>query len=310
MKIITSLAVAFVVGVSCVAGELTLEEISPHFSTSTPIVWLAPTNQLPKSFWIYKRLPQVFSATTISNGIVLAGFQAKGFPKPSTNQIVIWADRFDGEMEPPNFSILPDVGQMSFTLWGRIPDGQEEISKSEATERAWKCLLQLGIDRAQLKKTNTAVAGLGGVFLPRQIDGIEVYGNNQGFQYRLGKDGKLLGFGLFWPSLERAQHWQTASPQQIIACIRAFKIVSPPDGEEPDYFGRIKSLAKARKLTITTITPYYGDGIYGETPTNNEPPKVVMPLAELEAVADFGNSNVTFKLLSPIVSSDVVRLLK
>jgi hypothetical protein len=310
MKTITTLAAVFAVVFSCASGQLTLEEISPHFSTNTPIVWQAPTNHLPKSFWIYKIVPRIFSATTISNGIVLAGFQAKGFPKPSTNHTVIWDNQYEAEPKPPYFSILPDVGQMSFSLGNRIPDGRLEISKVEATERAWKCLVQLGIDHAQLKKINTAGSGLGGVFLPRQIEGVEVYAQNQGFQFRLGKEGKLLGFCLLWPNLERETSCQTASPQQIIACIRAFKTVSPPDGDEPDYFGRIKNLAKTRKLTITKITTYYGDGVYGETPTNNEAVKVVMPLAELDTVADFGSSNATVKLLSPIISSEVVRLLK
>src|SRR5208337_524263 len=102
----------------------------------------------------------------------------------------------------------------------------------------------------------------------------------------------------------------TASAQQIIACIKALKTPSPPNGEEPDYFERIKNLAKVTKLTITRITPYYGEGVYGEAPTNNEPSRFVTSIAELEAVADVGNSNVTVRLLSPIMSSEANRLLK
>ena len=112
-----------------------------------------------------------------------------------------------------------------------------------------------------------------------------------------------------FPNLERIKQSQVASPQQIIACIRAFKTPSLPNGDETDYFGRIKNLAKVKKLTITKITPFYGEGIYGEAPTNGEPQKNVVPIAELEAVADFGNSNTTVRLLSPIISSEVNRLL-
>src|SRR5208283_545745 len=107
------------------------------------------------------------------------------------------------------------------------------------------------------------------------------------------------------PNLEREQESPTASAQQIIACIRALKTPSPPNGEESDYFGRIKNLAKAKKLTITKITPVYGEGVFGEVPTNNEPAKIVTPIAQLEAVADFGNSNATVRLFSPILSSEV-----
>jgi len=44
-------------------------------------------------------------------------------------------------------------------------------------------------------------------------------------------------------------------------------------------------------------------------PTNDLPPEFVTPFAELEAVADFGNSNAVVQLVSPILSSEVNRLL-
>jgi hypothetical protein len=45
-------------------------------------------------------------------------------------------------------------------------------------------------------------------------------------------------------------------------------------------------------------------------PTNGELSRVVMPLAEMEAIVDFGYSNANVRLVSPIISSDVNRLLK
>ena len=83
-----------------------------------------------------------------------------------------------------------------------------------------------------------------------------------------------------------------------------------PNPDEEDYFVRLKRLANAKKLTITKITPYYGEGVFGEVPTNDVPCKFATPFAELEAVADFGNSNATVQILSPILSSDVIRLLE
>jgi hypothetical protein len=111
------------------------------------------------------------------------------------------------------------------------------------------------------------------------------------------------------PNLERTQKSLTASPEQIIACIRAFKTPSPPKGDEPDYYGRIKNLGKAKMLTITKVTPFYGEGIYGQVPTNGELLSIVLPIAQLDAVADFGDSNAAVRLLSPIISSEVTRLL-
>jgi hypothetical protein len=303
--------IAFFVAALSSFADYTLEDISPHFSTNMPIIWQASTKDLPKSFWIYKKLPRVFSAMTISNAIILASFQAKGFPKPSKYQTTLWADRIDGEPMPPNFSIWPEQGQISFSLGDRAPQSQEEISTNQnAVERAWNCLAQLGIDRTQFVKTNVAGSGVWGIFFPRQIDGFQIYDESEGFSFQqFGKEGKIRNFGLVLPNLQREQNNATATPQQIIACIRAFKTPSPPNGDEPDYFGRIKNLAKAKKLTIIKITPYYGEGIYGKAPTNGELPKIVTPIAKLDAVADFGNSNVTVRLMSPILSSEVSRLL-
>jgi hypothetical protein len=82
-----------------------------------------------------------------------------------------------------------------------------------------------------------------------------------------------------------------------------------PNADEDTYFQRVKTLANAKTFTVTKITPYYGEGIFGEVPTNDMPPEFVTPFAELEAVADFGNSKATVRLLSPIISSEVDRLL-
>lgn len=205
-----------------------LEDISPHFSTNAQIFWQAPTNHLPKSFWIYKKLPRVFSATTISNAIVLASFRDKGFPKPSKNQIVIWADRTGGEPQPPYFRITPENGEIFYSLGDRAPDSPQEIFKDEAAvERAWDRLDQLGIDRSQLVKTNVASYGVYGVFLPRQIDGIQVYDESEGFSFQqFGSHGKIRCFSLTLLKLEREQESPTASAQQIIACIKALKTPS------------------------------------------------------------------------------------
>jgi len=251
----------------------------------------------------------VFSATTISNAIILASFQDKGFPQPSTNQVILWDNRFEGEPQPPDFAILPDEGQLSYSLGDRAPDSAEKVANDAAAlQRAWDCLQQLGIDRSEFVKTNAASAGAWGVFLPRQIDGIQFGNESEGFSWQqFGSHGKVRLFCLLLPKLERQENSPTATPQQIIACVRAHKTALNPGGKS-DYFARLKSLTKAEKLTITRITPFYGEGIYRETLTNDEPPRVVAPIAELDAVADFGNSNMPIRLFSPITISEVARL--
>jgi hypothetical protein len=82
-----------------------------------------------------------------------------------------------------------------------------------------------------------------------------------------------------------------------------------PNVGEEKFFVRLKTLASAKKLTITKITPYYGEEVFGTIPTNYVPCNFATPFAELEAVADFGTSNTTLRLVSPILTSDVKRLL-
>jgi hypothetical protein len=311
MKAFALLAAILVPAYSAPANPPTVEELWSHLFTNGPIIWQAPSNKLPKSFWIYKKMPRVFSTTTISNAIILASFQDKGFPKPSRYRTTLWANHIDGEPMPPNFSIWLEQGQISFSLGDRAPESQEEIwTNQNAVERAWNCLSQLGVDRTQFVKTNVAGSGAWGIFFPRQIDGIQFYDESEGFSFQqFGKEGKIRCFWLALPNLKREKQGQSANPQQIIACIRAHKAFEMPNGEEENYFDRLKILASAKKLTITKIMPYYSEGIFGEVPTNDVPPEFVTPIAELEAVADFGNSNATVRLLSPILSSEVSRLL-
>ena len=69
-------------------------------------------------------------------------------------------------------------------------------------------------------------------------------------------------------------------------------------------------LEGAKSFAITKITPYYGEGILGEVTTNDTPSVFISPVAELEAVADWGTSHTKCRLYAPILSADVRRLLK
>jgi hypothetical protein len=256
-------------------------------------------------------LPQVFSATAISNGIVLTSFEKKGFPAPSTKDTVLLADHSDMEPHPPYFAILPRVGELSFSLGDRSPDSRRDIARDgAAVKRALKCAALLGVDLGDLVPTNPASAGIDGVFLARQIDGVPFFDNTEGLQIQFGKDGKLRQFALIWPKLVRDQNFETASPSEIIRCIRARKAPLIPVDGELDYLARIKTLAHAKKLTITQIKAYYGEGSFGEDLPVNGPPTQVSPAAKLEGVADFGTNTMSVRLYAPILSSDVKRLLR
>jgi hypothetical protein len=304
---------------------MTLEELSPHFSTNAEIVWKAPTNQLPAKLWVYKKQPHLFSQAVISNAIVLGSLQDKGIPKSSTNRIC-----WDYDSCPCGhtctFSIIPDVGVLSYAFPGFRNASSEDIPGNEViARRAWECAFLLGLDRAQLaqrgittnfcdydqhgKPVKNNACGRG-ITLARRIDGVELFGDDPAFLIEFGSHGQIRFFSVTWPELEPCEIRQVASPEQIVACIRASQTLVSPNGDETDYLGRVKSLAQAKKLTITRITPYYSDGVYGEMPKKNESTTVLTPIAQLDAVAEVDNRKVNVSLLSPILISDVNRLLK
>jgi hypothetical protein len=328
------LAAILVAASSAPAAPPTWEELSARLFTNTAIVWQAPTNKLPKRFWIYQReLPHVFSATVISNAVVLGSLQNKGFPKPSTNDFFIPEDKgpdYPGTLATI-FGIRPGDANLYYSLPNYSTGSGDQLPNDETIlMRARKCASQLGLDPAQmvLERIYTHSCDTGqngqaanhvcgrGVFLSRQLDGIAFFSADnegtgaEGFSIEFGSDGQIRFFSFRWSTVGRYESRQTASTQEITHCIRAHKTIVLPNPDEEDYFARLKRLAGAKKLTITKITPYYGEGVFGEVPTNDVPCKFATPFAELEAVADFGNSNTTIRLLSPILSSEVIRLLK
>jgi hypothetical protein len=310
---------------SSFAGNATnsLQQFSPKFSTNTQIVWAAPTNQLPKTIWIYKRLPpRPFSGVMISNAIALASLQGKAFPTHSTNSFFVWSTPNPCGMSYDVFSIEPASGTISFSstnqnlLTNNVPDGEVVV------KRAFECADRFGLNSAELAPRRvygasnapgcdpltTGICGRG-VFLARKLDGFCFFGDtgngSDGFSIELGSRGQIRSFSLVWPNLERFKQSPCLSPKEIVRCIREQRILVVPGDNEQTYFQRLKMLAGAKTFTVTRITPVYGEGIFGEMPpTNNVPAPFFTPFAELQAEANFGTNKSLVRLLSPLVLSE------
>jgi hypothetical protein len=322
---------AFLTTAFCASADAqSWQELSSNLFTNAEIVWQAPTNALPKNLWVYHRLlPHIFPATVISNAVVLGSLQKRGFPKPSTNDFFILQE------VPPDWpapiptllGIRPADANLYFSIANFAPVSQKEIPDDETIIKlARKYAPQLGLDPAKFAQEKiynhscdtdqaaNAVCGRG-VFFSRQFDGISFFSaaddgeSAEGFSIEFGERGKIQGFSVRWSDVERYKNERTASPDEIIRCIRAHKAIVMPNFRDDD-FATLKKLATAKKFTITKITPYYGEGMFGEVPTNDVPSQFATPFAELEAVADFGNSNAAVKLLAPILSSETSRLLE
>jgi hypothetical protein len=329
MKSQALLAAILVMAFCAPIGAQTWQDVSSHIFTNAAILWNVPSNTLPEKLWVYRRiLPHVFSSTVISNAIVFGSLQNRGFPRPSTNDFYIW------EKVPPNWpgiiapllGVLPSDATLFFSVKHFSPVSAGEIPDDAAiVKRALEYAPMLGLAPTNLTTrrfythlcdTDNSVNNLcgRGVFFPRCLDGIEFFSaaddgeSAEGFSMELGSHGKIQAFSVRWSKMERFNNERTASQGEITRCIKAHKAIVMPNFKDGD-FARLRELATAKKFTIIKITPYYSEGMFGDMPTNGVPCGFAMPFVELEAVADFGISNAPVKLLSPILSSEIRRLL-
>jgi len=268
----------------------------------------------------------------ICDAMTMASLPVKGFIPSSTNDFLIPEHKGPNYPGPLRtiFSVQPGFAKITYWMPGSAHIWEEGIPDDASIEkRAWNAAAQLGLDTNQLVRKNLTsrfcdadeagnritnhLCGRG-VFLSRRLDGVLFFGtgdrgDGEGFWLELGSSGRIQAYSLTWPKLQRHELSQTASPEQIITCIRSRRVIVFPHDNEEDYFSRLKHLATVKSLTITKVTPYYGEGVFGEPPKDG-PSEFVTPCVELDAIADLGNSNATLRIYSPILSTDVKRLLK
>lgn len=300
-----------------VGSDLKLEDISLHLSTNASIVWKAATNDLPKSYGVFTRAPRFFSPNVISNAILLASFPLPRAIFASTNILRLQ----DGEKDRWSraLNVLPESGQIDYEI--RFDSGNPSgvPAAEEVSKRAWNYAARFEIGASELlekpesrrtnrcdhKNTNQICSRR--TFLTRKVDGIEM--RDFGFGITIGGEGQIKRFELLWPELKLRETHVAASLEEIIRLIRANKAAVLPNENEPDYFARVKTLAKTKKLTLTKITPFYAEGRYGEPP-EKQLSKLISPMVELEGRAELDDTIVDVRLLSPILTTDIARFLK
>jgi hypothetical protein len=310
------------------ANTLALEEVSPHFSTNVQIVWKAPTNDLPQNLSIYRRLPRTFSTAAISTALALTPITS-AIPLVSSTNGVYLRDRTREGDDPMAgyFRVDPEHANIGFQAKYHYSGSPADIPSDEAVAtRAWEIAAQLGLDRRGLAQkeiaTNMCDCDLKGrattnnpcgheISLARRVDGVDFYSSEEGLSIEFGSRGQIRSFSLTWPNLKQVESHPIASPEQIIRCIRTHQTpMSHPSWEDGSYLMKVKELAKARKLTVTKVTAFYGEGQYGQEPKDQGPAEFVSPFAELDVIADFGTTTTSVRLFCPILETDAERLSK
>lgn len=299
------------------AGPMTLEDVSPHFPTNAEIVWQAPTNHLPQELPTYITVPQMFSTVTISNAMVLAAFPPKHHISAGDFHLQDGPeDRWSRALD-----ITIQWGQIMYRVRTDLREPKGVPGGEEVAKRAWEYAAKLDIDPSELfekpesRETKNCEYGEAtnqvcsrGTFLTRKIHGLEM--RDFGLGITFGGQAQLRGFCLLWPDLKVDAVHPLASPEQMTQSIRAHKTVLALTGDGSMDWAKLKALSTARKVTITKITPYYGEGRYGEEATDNGPKREISPLAEMEVMAELEHSNLTVRMLGPILARDARRLLQ
>lgn len=280
----------------------------PFSAQGTSIEWKAPTNRWPATVWVYKPVPQNFSAPTVSNLMATGGFAKKdkthveGQPPFKDKRMMYFANK--GRTR--HLGIFPPLGYLYYrddeaTLLGR-ERARGVPTETEARELALQYVDRLGIPRSELvhkedgsgiyvartvdtrnwfdKANQEQVKEVirRGVSFVRQVDGISLtgLGTDGGLNIAFTVEGKIASLELIWRNLERHQSRKVCSHSEMVERIKK--------GQAKVHPFHTGSLSGVKKLTINKATPYYL-GQDGETLQ-----EFMYPFASLEGEIEFEDS--------------------
>jgi len=293
------------------AQSLRLEGESFQPPTNFPIVWKA-TNDLPSGLWIYKVMPEAFSAAVVSNAMRIGHFEMKdvsrtsGEQSPLKDKHLIYCYNRNEYGKPRFLYIAPTIGAMEYGSQRDYKATVEGVPTTEETERlARDVLFQLGIDRSLLgekvrkgyDETSTKVdpkthqltgppqVVVRGISFERRIDGIPL-SEAWCFLIHFGSHGRIEDFKLRWRNFLPSESHRTLTPTEIIGMIKSGRSVFPPQVGASEF-----DVSRSKALTVVKITPRYFNG------SGKEWIDFIYPYADLEMAA----GTVTFHLHCPIL---------
>ncbi|HEV2393620.1 MAG TPA: hypothetical protein VG146_14805 [Verrucomicrobiae bacterium] len=294
----------------------------------TEIKWAAATNQLPAALWIYKVVPQHFSAAAVSNLVALGALTLRderrrhgGFSNTNEDPLV-----FCNKQQTRTLTVVPSQG------WIKYHDEYAPANHYNKTNHTWepvrdlpggkrledgalKFVEQFGIHRCDLvtkpSSTNLLTFGIKrtrtyfdrergrevkdeefyrGVFFVRRIAGIGFagIGTGAGCEVCFGNDAKIADFELVWRNMQPGEQRSVASPAEIVKYVRA-------GGAVMTHRDSVNP-RDVKKLTITEVVPFYMGA------TGEEIQSLVYPFAQIEAIASLGSTNLNVQLYCPILT--------
>jgi len=292
------------------------------------IVWSAPTNKQAAALWIYRNIPQDFSARTISNLMTLGAFTLDDKKTLSDEDRAMdkHGIAFANEKEKRYLGISPALGLVEYQDQ-KAEDMTKPIrglpSEAKVERLALKYLKQIGIPISEFAtKSEKGVALLSfrdqktrgyfdkankkfvqevdcrGISFVRRVAGVNFAGIGVagGFYVSFGNSGRIAKLELVWRKLEPYQRYEIASPEQTVAWIKEGKALMPYPLMNPDL-----NAGEISRLTIKDFSPLYKGALA------DEPEEFTFPFAKLDCVARVGKTNVNLQLYCPILSTNRIK---
>jgi hypothetical protein len=298
--------VALAVNTAVFASPDSLRLEGEPFHPNVPIAWAA-TNYQSKSVAVYKTIQQAFPQTVISNAMAIGSFKPINLIQSQDKSLMLFQDHRDKSEMTRFLKISPLRG------WINYYNGRAEGTPikgvptfEEAEILATDYLQRLGVEPNHIipkpwprtEKTITSfdkkgghetnkVVSMRGVFLFRQIDGIQIVGNS--FRIEFGNDAKPFSFEFSWPALQPLRRYQSANPGEIMRWMKAGRAVDPNPNTHP---------IEAKAFTIAKAILLYQGNVEGVAQD------IIYPFAQIEMLADTGTNNVTFTVNCPIIDTD------
>jgi hypothetical protein len=288
------------------------------FHTDASIDWQASTKELPATLMVYKVVPKQFSKEIITRMLEIADFTSATMKLSADQKSMEWRYRDENGSLTRSLDIAPTMGMIHyFNTKAEAPSTTlaEGVPTYDEVDRlALDYLHKLGGDTNQLalrpcsrtsggrstyKKRGgdliTEETIMRGAMYSRQIDGIRINGpgGRGGLCIDFGDQAKVAKLDLNWRNLHAYQRYRVVSSKQIIRLIKAGKTKLPEQDVD------LAALSRAKKLTVTKLTPYYwGEG-------GGAAQEFTYPFAQLAITADLGGTNkMTFDLFCPIIDAD------
>jgi hypothetical protein len=275
--------------------------------------WIAPTNKIPPSVWVYHLLPRPLSPQSLSNLMAACSFTDKDGTWHGDELIFKSSDGFRMLRVYPPWGVIEYRTTFPRSWTNLIKDVP---STSKALKLTKQFLLEVGIDLADIdrqangKQPNFYVYDMGVTYFVngkqihntearevrfrRMVDGISFTSVNTGGDAEIdfGGSGRISKISISWRNMRRDKSYPTTTPDMMVKSLREGRAIQ---GEIPDNMGGI-DWPTVKSVTIKKAEPCYYAGGDPFAPSDS-----LQPYMALWTTVDTGHGIIDVEIDCPLI---------